>query len=345
MRQPESELTRRSKRWLQAFVVTSGLLLTTQCAVNYVVNPYGYYPPRLLVPIAWSSRRMKVELLQRRPPPAVLVLGSSRAMRLAPADISRRTGWPAFNASVDSARVEDWLALLRFAVESCHAPLREIVLGIDVEAFHNHLEPDPRLVATRQLRPFLPAPMVLRWYASASRDLLSSEQLSDSVRSIRMSRVGYPPPIGRFDDDGLLHGQLDDRPLTDSAATIADYRERFVGFDGLDDGRQATFRALLAYAAAHGIRIRAFVTTLSEPLVADLRNTRDFDRLHGLVRDWLFSLARDPAQFSVVDFTDVSAFGGDPRGFVDAAHVDHSNSRRIVEALYLAQPRAAHALQ
>src|SRR5262245_27383806 len=54
--------------------------------VNYLVNPLGYYPLRLLPSLRWSSRAAKLELICAVKP-KVLVLGSSRTMRLVPASV------------------------------------------------------------------------------------------------------------------------------------------------------------------------------------------------------------------------------------------------------------------
>ena len=131
----ESSTRRPMSPWLRTFgaATIGGVLMVI--VVNVVVNPYGYYPIHLFRPLTWSSRLIKTELLEAGPAPHILILGSSRSMKLAPRDVVRQPGQKAFNASVDSARVEDWYVLLRLALSLPGARVTDVILGIDVEAF------------------------------------------------------------------------------------------------------------------------------------------------------------------------------------------------------------------
>jgi hypothetical protein len=82
------------------------------------------------------------------------------------------------------------------------------------------------------------------------------------------------------------------------------------------------------------------VTPLHPALIARLRTTRDFDRLRELVIRYLAEIQKRFSNFSVVDFTDIASFGGDPEGFIDVAHADEKNLERAMVALV--EP---HALQ
>src|ERR1700730_17557801 len=130
-----------ARRWLQVFFVVLLGGVASVGGTNFLVNPLGYYPTHALPPITWSSRGLKLRLLSEAPPPEVLILGSSRSMKIAPRDVQRLSHFTAFNASVDSARVEDWYALLNFTLSRPGMRLQRVILAIDPEAFHDHVGP------------------------------------------------------------------------------------------------------------------------------------------------------------------------------------------------------------
>lgn len=329
---------RQAKRWTAMFFATLLIVSGAAAVLNLAVNPFGYYPTNLFPPLTWSSRQIKVDLLRRRGNSEILVLGSSRAMKVAPSHIHALTGLRAFNACVDSARAEDWLALYAFARGEQREALRELVIGIDLEAFHNHLEPDARLAGLPELRQSLPLGMQLRLLTQASP--LSYGQAVASLRSLQLSRTGYPPQASRFDEDGFLHYVFWEREIAEGSFSpalsgpYAEYEGRFAGFTALDEQRTALFEELLARAHRDRVRVRAFITPLYSGLVANLRRSHDFDGLRALMLGYLESVAGRFQEFSYVDFTDVHAFGGDPNGFLDPAHTDDANSRRMTEALW-----------
>lgn len=321
-------------RWVRAFLATTFAGCAVLALVNFVVNPYGFYPTRFFPALTWSSRLVKTDLLRAAPRTELLVLGSSRAMNLAPRQLSELSGMPAFNAAVDSARAEDWYAMYAFARRDLSLPLREVVLGIDLEAFHDHVDPDSRLLAAKELRTFLPLPMKLKMAAEAVKGLLGYVSTLDSLRSLRMARSGYPPPPYELAPDGMISYRVEPvfNPSTDRE--IEAYEGRFARYSQIDVARERIFEKLLTETSADGVRVRAFITALHPMLIARLRQTRDFDRLHALVVEYLRDAEARFPNFTVVDFTDVAAFGGASAQFRDGAHINDENARRLAAALW-----------
>jgi hypothetical protein len=178
--------------------------------LNLVVNPLGYYPVSFFHPLTWSTRQIKASLMISSPPVEALILGSSRTMSLSPAEIQRLSGHRAFNASVDSARVEDDLAIFRFASEERRWNLREVIVGLDVEAFHDGIPPDPRLSTAPEFRHWLPWTPRQQVIAGALKDLVSLGQAHQSLRSIELHIAGLPPRESVFSPTAgttLWHGR------------------------------------------------------------------------------------------------------------------------------------------
>jgi hypothetical protein len=321
------------------FFLTIAFGLITLATINTVVNPLGYYPTRRYPALVWSSRRVKLDLLERAAPAVVVVLGSSRSMKLSTMQIGERSGLSAFNAAVDSARAEDWLALFRFVTDTMRWNPKELIIGIDIEAFHDHLEPDPRLLGESRLRPFLPFSMRVDGLGHILAALVSFDQTRHSITSLRMA-FAHRTPTGETEfasDGGIARDGADlvDGGGPDSTPSLTEYENRFAGFQHLDERRWAMFEDLLAAADARAMVVRAFVTPLSDSVRVRLGKTRRLDLLHAELRAALDrARARHPSLQVVVDALDVRAVGGDPRAFYDGAHVRAENAERIVDALY-----------
>lgn len=335
---PDEARARVALRWMLA---ACALLCSLVFAINVVVNPLGYFPTRWFRPLTWSSRSTKSERMAAAPPAQLIVLGSSRVMQLDPAELERASGLRAYNAAVDSAKAEDWLATTRYALLSLRWPLREIVLGVDVEGLHNSTPPDGRLGGAPRLARHLPWSFQPKLLNEVFTSGLSQSQFVSSIQSVRHTRRGHPPDPTRIEPDGMLRYLASDQAILagtfrpDFAGTALAYDGRFAGMTRVGDERLAALRSLLELARQHGVRVRAFVSPLHRSVVAHLTAHRDFARLRAETDGALRALQREfGATLTVADYTDVRAFGGDPELFYDGAHVRTENADRLVRALY-----------
>lgn len=324
---------------VRVFLVATLGVLAVIAAVNYVVNPYAIFPSRAFPPVAWQSRRQKAEMLEARARrPEVLILGSSRTMKVAPTQVTRLSGLDAFNACVDSARAEDWTAMYRYTTEALRANVPEVIIGADVESFQNKKDADARLLGTYELRPFLPFSLKWRWYLHAVEDALSWPQLTDSLNSIKYRFRGYPEGKYRFDETGVLHYVVWEREIAAGTfkwdPSLEEYDGRLEGMTTLAPWRRAFFEELLRLTGERGARVRVFITPLHPKLLEHLRHTRDYDRLRAETVAYLQEQQRRFPHLKAVDFTEVSSFGGQPDGFLDGAHTTDENSAVMTEALW-----------
>lgn len=339
--QHTEEQERSAQRVLRSFMVVCGVACAAVLAVNATVNPLGYFPTRWFRPLTWSSRADKSERMAVAPPAQVLVLGSSRVMQLAPSEIQRVTGLTAYNAAVDSAKAEDWLAITRYALLDRQWPLREIVLGVDVEGLHNHTPPDGRLGGAPKFAKHLPPSFQFRLLGEVVTSGLSQDQLSSSLRSLRFRRSGYPEDSSRLDPDGMLHYLKFSREIAagtfqpDFSGTALAYAGRFAGMTHVGEDREHALRTLLTLAHAHNVRVHAFISPLHHSVVTHLNQHRDFARLRQETLALLQQLSSEfPQELTVRDYTDVSRFGGDPELFYDGAHIREGNADRLVQSLW-----------
>jgi len=261
-------------------------------------------------------------------------------MKVSPREIERLTGRAAYNAAVESARVEDYLALVRFAQGDCHWSPTEIVIGLDVEAFHDHLAPDSRLLSNGNLRPYLSPSMRREMVPGAVRALLGAEHTAQSLMALGYVIVGFPSEKSTFDPDGYLRYRAWEREIAegtfepDIESSIREYDARLANFTALDPARQALFEELVARSASRSVRVRTFITPLHPLVLEHLDRSRNDERLRGDLVAYLTTLRERWPGFSYVDFTEIATFGGDPELFFDGAHLRDENAVRLVRALF-----------
>ena len=331
-----------SARFLALFGLVAACVLVLVAAANYFVNPLDLYPPRVFEPAVRNSRVTKIRLLTRsdRVKPQAIVLGSSRSMQLAPAAIARSTGRPAFNFATDSALAEDYYANLRWLVEDAGITPSLLIIGADVEAFHERAEPDERLLANAALSKYLEQGQ--RWQARFARmtRLLSLQQTQATVRLLARAALGRTPPVPwHYEADGYLRYDEFEReraagrfPLEKNIqASVTEYKARFAGFSALSPSRKEYFNATLAYAKAKNIATIVFLTPLHPVVIRGLEPQGYQARAREAAA--FLSEASNAAGATFVDLSTIDRFDGDPDAFWDGGHMDPANMERLTQRL------------
>ena len=172
-------------RWyVTVFLLCSLGLMVLVGAFNAIVDPDGTVGTGLLPTATWSDRTIKIGLIDAlKTPPRLIVLGSSRAMKIQPGYLQRRTGLPGFNAAVSAGGPADAWAFVNL-IHARFPDTRPHYLWLfDVEALHPAAL-DPAL--TRQ-------PQLARYFSSSTRRkarlrgltwLFSWDTLWTSIRSV-----------------------------------------------------------------------------------------------------------------------------------------------------------------
>lgn len=332
------ELTREWRSFTQTFLASVLSLLTGVALLNFLVNPMSLYRTRLFPAVLMNSRADKVVLLQHAVnKPSVLIVGSSRAMKISPSEVEKATGLPAFNAAVDSAMAEDYYAMVRFAEENAALNLRMVIIGLDVEAFHNAKPEDERILAVPALRHYVGVSgRGHDW--NAFTKLFERQQTMLSFHSVRAMLQHNSQVNSHFEADGYLRYDKWEKDrqaelfnlqanINDS---ISEYRSRFQAFSELSSRRLTYFERTLRYCKEHGIAVLIFVTPLHPDVIASLPN---YEPRHRELQAAIQPMCK---KYSVplLDFSDISAFDGSPKYFYDGAHVDERNAQLMVNHLF-----------
>ena len=313
---------------------------------NVIINPYGMYGTKWLNPIVWSDRREKLDLLGNYPGRVeLLILGSSRTMRLDPEIFQSLTGLESFNLSVNHARAEDFLALVRYVVSKTvvQKPL-VVVVGLDINAFRGYYQMDNLLKYYPELFYFLEKEksigltddLAVGWNKFVKG--MSYHQFVQSFQAFRRYLIKGPwQNAYRFSSNGLLtyNRAEDDTVVGDSLRLrevlnlrIKQLRERFISFGGLSPERKHYFEELIDFCLRNEIELIAVVLPDHPQVVKALAGTA-FERLNHSFKNYLIGLT---ARYGVnmVDASSLESFAGDPHAFYDDIHMMSSNSELLV---------------
>jgi hypothetical protein len=337
---------RDARRFARQFVGLVAACLLLQAGFNYLVNPWGIYAPRLVEARVLDERGQKCALLRQfRPPPAQLVLGSSRVMRFEPAYLEQRTGLRTFNLAVPSAAPVDCLALYRYATEAVKAPVRSVLLGVDTRALFGRDSNFRELAANRELRPFLPARGFHGWDLRGVPLLLNWTQTAHSAAAVRHAFWGAKRTRERaLAADGLQLWNMQDEERARPGWSLArSVREQLAG-DYLDPGEidlnPDALRELglfLALTQRQGVRTTVLLTPALDAVHLAWRHSGFAPRERTAAEQVRALCDRYGARF--LDLSTVASFDGDPQEFYDGVHPAILNTRRMIDTLLLAPGR------
>ena len=352
------------RRFIALLLASALAVVLAVGVVNALVDPYGAFGTGLVGPAVWTDRTEKVRLIERLPaPPRLVVLGSSRAMKVEPSYLTRLTGLPTFNAAVSSGRPVDAYVFAEFLDERSPGTGESYLWLLDQESFADGTI-DPTLLADDKLAGYVPADVRWRTRAGDLSRLLSWETLELSWRTWREGRepaTTDDPPQGEpqrgvqgglqpsFAPDGFRTNDANTRAAAGGRTLdrgIEDSRGVFVrryqhGFPGLAESPRDFFERTVAAMNDRGATPVIVLSPVHPRLLRDLRQYGWDDR-HRDVLAYLRSQQTDH-DFVLLDMSRIRSFRGSARGFYDGVHMTASNYRRLVRAV-LADPAALAAL-
>ncbi len=330
----------QAKRFCKYFAGTLLTLLSLLLATHWAVDPYENFGTGWMEPLTSSVRREKTESLAKLPePPSVLILGSSRVMKMEPRYVDKKTGRRTFNLGVSSAMAEDYYVLLKYAL-SRNVPVEMILLGIDDETFRNGRDVDARLRKNPELAQFLDPSSPARGTLESITQAVSYRGLLDTIDCLRLNLVGFPPSNSSFDPaSGFItyvkwESQIADGTFdldSNIQSTKRTYLKRYDGFNELADWRKEYFRKFVDLCAENDVELCCFMTPLHPEVQEVLAKESPLAQRRAEVVAFLNSF-RGRRGFRFVDTSELASFGGDPQAYYDGAHAKESNMRLVADA-------------
>ena len=324
-----------NKVFLISFSVCVTALSSSLVALSVCVDPRGVFGTNEYPVIVATSRTEKLLLLEAtNPRPEALILGNSHCMRFSPEVVEKTTGLRTFNLSVDSGKIEDFLALVNHAIEEAGLTPKLIILGVCPRTFCNLEDEDfdKRLISNITLMNHLPLnPMVrLRKKAGLYFETLNYNYLKDVRKSIALSRrQNLPLAHYTFESDGFLAWE---EKFNEEGALLSGPIEPDTRVTGFSEKRKKYFDMLLDVCRRQGISLKIVITPYAPAYIMRLDDLDgSFSRWNSMLVEFLESRNRDNF-YEIYDFSRIEKYGGVDE-FMGAAHPSIHNSTLMLNKL------------
>jgi hypothetical protein len=312
---------------------------------NFLVNPFGIYPPKILPVITFSIYEQKVYLLSKlNPPPSSQIIGSSRVQYVDPEVVEEITGRRCFNWSLWGSRTEILYACIRMALEEFHLPIDLVIVGVEPEMFHltSPIHSQARITDS-YMKYFSNEPVIQIAYEKAGW-LFSYGQTHASFLSIYQSIRGNRNfNQGDWREDGFKPFEIDVNTVSEEVIReweqaidkgIDFYLENYWKpdkFTDLSEERKEYFRKFLDYCVDNGIQVYVFMPPQQPEMLRRIYDSGGepvFEETKEFVRDEVLRIGG-----VYRDLTDLDSFGGDVRYFRDEIHMIPQNGEIMVREL------------
>ena len=306
-----------------------------------------------------STRTIKLRLLASYQqafgsPPQLIVLGSSRSMRIDPEFLRTLLGVNGFNAGVGSGTPPDALAFLRVARATYPTQPMAVLYMLDVEnmrltGFSRFFESVPQLVASLPsdapgLGAYAGATTTATTTASSVRTYSSYAEARSSGASLLQAAYSLYPAYSdehsHWASNGYLIWCIYDyeraRGVTaDSRLTfqLRRYRKVYPSDQpgGMSQESRWYVREVVKEANEMGVTPVIALTPYHPKLLAMLK-TRGWDYVHRRILAYLNGLGAE-YKLRVLDFTSVKSFGGWGGGFYDGVHSRPAQMQRLLRSV------------
>jgi hypothetical protein len=258
--------------------------------------------------------------------PKLIFLGGSRSMRFEPSYVRYRWGIRGFNAAVRGWTNEDVWAIVHHVVRRDPGRKKYIVWGIQRESFFSNQVFDVALVKDRRLRRYFPYDL--------------RQTMGDGVKHTWRGNI-------YAGDGAVVYDYYDGQEAAGVTLeeALAAYIKKVLSWDLTADHIPTTvsrtrryFERTLAYMSAQGFEPLLIILPVHPDVIAAIRDEH-WDNRRASFAAYLAGLQQS-YRFTVLDFTFIESFGGDPDAFYNAAHMKLPNMRRMLRAAVRKAPWA-----
>ena len=308
---------------LRAIVAASALLCV--CALFPLVRP----PTVAAATPLWEQhhyrkigyvRSFKLDLIDLLPkPPHLVIIGGSRATRFEPALIQQLTGLSAMNCAASNCRPEDAWAFTKYLFSRAPDVKLHCFWCLQVHAIADTTFA-PGLVYDRRLSRSFPADLVAQQKA-----LLGTVKIKDLLTINRFSARGTllwcPYDKARAEgetlSESLDHWISVNVPREESGNTPSQTRAR------------SYLEATLALYNKHGVAPCLVIMPFQPRALKALQAVDGWQTRFDDFKSYLEGL-QSTYDFQLLDYTHISAFGGQSQEFYDGVHITFANARLLL---------------
>jgi len=275
-----------------------------------------------------ATRNTKVTLLKAlTAAPDLIVFGSSRAMRVNPADYTAWTGRTAFNAAVSSGTIADAYCFAHYVRSLFPGTTQRYLWLIDVEEFR-HDRVHRSVYAQPELAQFIPSGFPSPYTGTASA--------STTTPTPTPTPTPTYGPVDVFDANGWLVWNRYDYYRTRSrtlakglaysrwkAAQV--YPKGYGSMKGVPKWFCTQAISLMNQWGATPV----IVLTPYHPNLYRFISARNYLKRHAEVIAYFTWLQNHGLKFVLLDFTDIKSWGGWASGFYDGTHMRASLTKML----------------
>lgn len=339
---------KHEKRFLCLFLISSAIMILLIISANIIINPRSEFGTTIFKPLIRHARSEKIEMMKALPErPELIVLGSSNSMKLNCSLITSLTGESCFNAAVDAARIEDYYALLSYIIEDLGFKPKTLILGLNIEAFSDSLEIDPRLISEKRLYSKIEKP-ILPPEIGIIIDSMSPYYLIDSFTVLKYTLVGYPAESSHYEKDGQgVYDQWDSEIAAGNfsleeelGASINNFVARLRYMNAVSHERKAYLEKILDTAKNGEMKVLMFIPTTHSSGIEVLKKETKYSEMRDELKRYLEGL-KEEYDFTYIDASEASLYGGNPDGFYDVSHINGKNAEMIIRKM-IAQYNEEH---
>jgi hypothetical protein len=316
--------------FLGSFLVALGCVL----AFNVVVDPFALAGTGIVPTAVEPDRSIKLDLLARlRHGPQILILGDSRGRQAQPSQLRRLTGHTAFNAAVTGGSAPDAYVMVRFAADRFPHQKRRYIWFTDNGLASSVIE--PQLAQDPRARRYLST--VPGFGLGDVESYLSTDATKASWRVFEKCVLGACRAHIQYHADGSLttqslrHLPEDAKSLSKAirlklAAVRAHHETAAEARREIDSpGRLSYMERMLTFMNSRR-EVPVIVLNPIYPSVFAAQEKNGFPAY----RATLAKLAqlKKRFRFVVVDCEDSRRWGGNPKDWSNATHVNRKNMQR-----------------
>ncbi len=288
-------------------------------------------------------------------PVEVLIVGSSRCMKIDPEAIRHETGLRTFNQCLSGGQAEDYLAAFRWSVSQPGVRLKLLLVSLDPDTLG---DAEPRYdslrtdwVWNRLIGSDGPSRRALWDDLLALKASFSADWLVGRIRALKQASPEEARSIPDFEPNGYIHytklehlkalGSFDRKQERRDIPGKWEEKYRILAKPSSqgDWRRKRCIEIMLKEARARGIRVILWLPPVAPELLTRLRRTTQFDRIQAGVATYIGGLCHSPAaDVECFDFTDLDRFDGLNDDWYDTVHMGERNAERLARALFHGEP-------
>jgi hypothetical protein len=322
------------RRFVIALLVAAFALVGSAATLNVLVDPYGELGTGLIPSGAPRDAGIKANLVSHlSQPPQLVVLGSSRALKIEPQYMRSLTGLRTFNAAIRDATPVDSYAFMRLIHDHFPQSHPHYLWLLDVEAFRSNgfspgLRHTPSLLryVKKISNPGVP-------WSDALPRMLTWQETEDSARLLHAWYTGHlnaghanrERRLKLFDPDGFF--RITDYNWNRSFNKyVAWYK---AGYPALQQQPKQFMERAIAQMNRWGAT-PVIVLTPIHPKLRKVVGPMGWTARHRDLVAYLHGL-QGRLHFQMLDLSDPTVFGGSLKGFYDPVHMRIPNVRRMLD--------------